>query len=317
MYRRILVPLDGSAFAEAAIPLAERTAGACGAELHLVRVHPVRAQPSPPPTGAGDRLREDEDDRLWEDERGYLSRLRASLMARGLAETRITVLKGEVADTLLTYARFQSIDLIVLATHGRGGLERAFQGSVADELVRRARTPVLLERIAEGAAGSEAVGCFDRILIPLDGSRLAEEAIRPALALGRPFRAQYTLLQVVRSVTVLASLPEPPRADRRLLAQFAMEARQYVEEVASGLRREDLSVSTRVEVGDEPAEAIARVAAEERAVVAMATHGRSGLSRLVMGSVADAVLRRATPPLLLFRPRERRPGHRPPRPHRA
>lgn len=107
-------------------------------------------------------------------------------------------------------------------------------------------------------------------------------------------------------MNVLADLPEAPRAHRGWLAQFATEARQYVEGVAAGMRRADLSVRTRVEAADEPAEAIAHAAAEEGAVIAMATHGRGGLSRLVVGSVADAVLRRATVPLLLFRPRERR-----------
>jgi nucleotide-binding universal stress UspA family protein len=176
-------------------------------------------------------------------------------------------------------------------------------GSIAAALSRQAPAPLLLVRPhQEDAVPSEPTN-FQHVLIPLDGSPLAEQALEPAVTLGMLTEARYTLLQALDPL--VAEHTHPPYAaglDRRLLADVKRNATAYLERVAADLRARSLCVETTLVVGI-PARAICDYAhAHAVDLIAMATHGQGGLSRLLLGSVTDAVVRTAGVPVLLERP---------------
>jgi nucleotide-binding universal stress UspA family protein len=303
MTRTILVPLDGSAFSEQALPVAEKLARGTDAALHIVRIHvtpthaPLSLEGMPVTDPDQDALR-------WEAERAYVMRVAARL--GGLARyPRTSILNGPVSEVLDTYARLNQIDLIVMSTHGRSGLARAWMGSVADALVRSTHIPVLLVRPVEEAATAAASPGPPRILIALDGSRLAEGVVEPALDLGRALDADFMLVRVVNPLGPAGDLSAviAPGMVKAMAAQHEAEAQSYLTEIAWWLRDRGLRVETKVLMSDRPADAILTEAVRQRAdFLAMATHGRSGLPRLLLGSVAGRVLSGAKVPLLLCRP---------------
>ena len=305
MPRTILVPLDGSPFSERALPVAVSLARGSGATLHVVRIHVPHTRP--PVSLEGMPVSDPEKDSLrWEAERAYVTRIRERLGPRSELGTRIAVLNGPVAEVLATYAAFNRVDLIVMSTHGRKGLARAWMGSVGDELLRRSSVPVLLVRPAED---HESVAMPDgppRILIALDGSRLAAQILEHAVSLGRALGAEYTLVRVVNPLGSMGDLPAvfAPRLGRAVAAQHVDEARAYLSDIARSLVARGLEVKTRVIEAERAADAIlSETTRHGTGLVAMATHGRSGLSRLLLGSVASRVLHETSVPMLLYRPK--------------
>jgi nucleotide-binding universal stress UspA family protein len=300
MFHSILVPLDGSAFGEHALPLAAGIARRAGATLRVVHAH------------------EPGDDRLltWytldpgveQSERAYLDSV-ARRLATGAGVTPTTALvHGSAAEALPEHARGVGADLIVMTTHGRGPLSRFWLGSVADRLVRLLPVPVLLVRPRESAPALDVEPALARMLIPLDGSDLAERILRPALALGGLMGTAYTLLRVIKPVPVLGddlAGHAAAAADVPALRGRQGEAQTYLDRVAGRLRAGPWAVHTRVIAHPHAAAAILD---EARAgpvdLIALATHGREGLQRLLLGSVADKVLRQATIPVLVQPPAE-------------
>jgi nucleotide-binding universal stress UspA family protein len=193
-----------------------------------------------------------------------------------------------------------------MTTHGRGGLERAWLGSVADALVRCCSVPILLLRPGESTPDIAQVPQFKRILIPLDGSALAEQILAPALELGGLAHAEYTLLRAVEPFVLVGYAPvaQASRLDLKLTQEGLAEAQRYLDRVAERLRAAGRPPRTRALLAEQSAAAILDEARRQDAdLIAMATHGRSGLARLLLGSVADKVLRGATLPVLMVRPR--------------
>jgi nucleotide-binding universal stress UspA family protein len=215
----------------------------------------------------------------------------------GLAPVRVTsaLRDGPVAEALCAEAATAAADLVVMATHGRGPWSRFWLGSVADQLLRRLTVPVLLVRPREGGPDRAGEPVLRRVLIPLDGSDAAEQALRPATELGGLMQAEYTLLGAVEPFIV---------PDRRLggnavagwnpeLAQAAAAgAAAYLEHMAGRLRARGLGVQVRVVVNRPAAAAILEEArAGVSDLIALATRGRGGSARLLLGSVADKVIR--------------------------
>ncbi len=221
--------------------------------------------------------------------------------------------EGEVRDVIRAEAEASHADLVVMTTHGRGPLARFWLGSVADELVRTLPMPVLLVRPRKGAPDLERETELKRILIPLDGTPLAEQVVEPAVEIGRLMGAEFTLLRVVRPVVLPeyalegSGVIQLTQGLEKLDAQekaLCDEAEKYLEAIALRLRQRSLPVQTRVIVEDQPAVGILHEAQKADAdLIALATHGRRGLSRLFLGSVADKVMRGGRPPVLLMRPR--------------
>ncbi|SRR5579884_313220 len=287
MLSTILVPLDGSPFAERALPYATTLARAAHARLLLLRA--VLAHPLPGTDPALAQLT------AVQHAEAALAAVAERLRRDGLA-VDTAVYYDEAATAIADAAHYRHADLIVMSTHGRTGLGRWLYGSVADRVLRRAEVPVLLipatcERVWAGAGAL-------RVLVPLDGSAFAEEALAPAEALATGREMVLLLVQVVEP-------PAPMMANGSLAFDPEAElaaAEQYLKQVADRLRGQVQAVEIHTAVG-EPAACIAQAARAHQAdVIAMATHGRSGLARLVLGSVATGVLARASTPLLLVRP---------------
>jgi nucleotide-binding universal stress UspA family protein len=312
MYRSLLVPLDGSLFGEQALPVAADIARRSGATLRLVHVHtpytrdPIYVEGLPV---IDDQLRS----LGKQHERAYLERLRERVAREtgittlvALLEVRDTPeLSGTVAEALADYAAATDTGLAVMTTHGRGGAARFWLGSVADALVRLSPVPVLLLRPDVDAGEAPSPRSFQRILIALDGSELAEEILRPALAFGRLMQAGYTLLRVVEPRVAAGTGPftTPTDLDPDETQRRHAEAQSYLEGIVRRLRTESVHVDTRAIIAPHAALAILEEARRGGAdLIALATHGRSGLARLFIGSVADKVLRGADTPVLLYRP---------------
>lgn len=306
MLKTLLVPLDGSALAERAVPFAARLSRETGARLVLVRAAPeaglwlleladLAEQEAAPP-------------QLTERERAEaeLAEVAGRLQAEGLqVETR--VIEDDAVHAIQQVAGEIAADLIVMSTHGRSGLGRWIYGSVADRIMRRAEVPVLL--VPAGSEGRWEAGQPCRVLVALDGSDLAREALGPASELARALSAELLLVRVVAPPSYVYPSAYP-YLDQQLQAELA-EAERYLEGVATELRAQGLAVARCVAVGS-PASTIVGVAREQRAdLIAMATHSRGGLARLVMGSVATGTVQRAEVPVLLVRPGAARRAARP------
>jgi nucleotide-binding universal stress UspA family protein len=292
VFRTIVVPLDGSPLAERALPYAAALAGATGAQVILLRA----AQPRPDPGADAPPA--------WapEEDSAYLADARTRLRARGAALVEGAVSSGEAAAAIRDEARLRRADLVVLATHGRSGLGRALSGGVADDVLRRAEVPVLLVPPAAPPAWPARLPAEPRrVVVPLDGSPFAEAALPPARGLAAALGAELHLLRAVPPAGAL--LPRQVLAPAGGEADAARrEAGADLEATAAPLRAGGLRVVCHPVVAD-PAAGLAGAAKGLGAdAIAMATHGRAGLTRLVLGSVATAALRRATVPLLLVRP---------------
>lgn len=311
MYRSILVPLDGSSFSESALPLAMSIARAANAVLELLYVHPPREAAYPEVAleylGSFTAVNAEIKTR----QRAYLDGLVERLRPIYSGKIEVAVRDGAIATTIRQQVTERDINLIVMTTHGRGAVARAWLGSVADDLVRDLPVPVLLVRPGEAVPEIGQEAHVKHVLLPLDGTKLAEQIIEPALALGRLTSADYTLLRVVHPV--MPPLGQGPaffqgmqalvEAAGKVQIQIADKARSYLEGIASQMRGQSAKVQVRVSVAEQPAAAILEMIASGAVdLVAMETHGRKGLARLFLGSVADKVLRGSTVPLLLHRP---------------
>jgi nucleotide-binding universal stress UspA family protein len=302
MYR-ILVPLDGSALAESAIVPACAIARHANGSIDLLVAHVPELFVTD-----GEMIR-GQTPRMLEEE--YLKRTAEQASAEsGVLVTR-AIANGNAVDKICGRARQLGACLIVMTTHGRTGFSRAWMGSVADGVVRESKIPVLLIRARDNAvAGTPALRHF---LAALDGSALAEQVLTPVLRQLASQGATLTLVQVVRPIPQTFVDPVVPYAvipgiiDDATTAELIRNARAYLDGVAANVAtRCAATVQTRVIVDRSPANGILALADEVHAdAVALTTHGR-GMSRLLVGSVADKVLRGTTVPLLLFRPRVRK-----------
>jgi len=308
MLHDILVPLDGSPFGEHALPLALSIAQRAGATLHVAHVHePVTSMYS------GGELAADVmvDATYRNHERAYLDRVVKKLAGMTAVPIRPKFLDGAVGTALCEQATREA-DLVVMTTHGRGPLSRLWLGSIADHLVRHSARPLLLVRPTEDDTDLAREVLLQRILIPLDGSPLAEEILEPAIALGSLMDADYTLARVIKPEAIAGyAMADAPLEEaqsllwnmRALHEKVRVEAETYLERVAQRLRSRSLRVQTRVITNSQVAIGIlhdARVHPVD--LVALETHGRGGLARLFLGSVADKVLRGGSTPLLVHRP---------------
>ena len=304
MYCSVLVPLDGSTFSEHTLPLAANIARRCNATLNLVHVHvPVVAVT----VDEVPMENVDADDARRAAGRAYIEGLEQRLSTGTGVKVRARLLEGPVDDALCEAIAETGADIVIMTTHGHGGITRLWLGSVADALIHRITVPMLLVRPHDTATPLDIQHGFHRILIPLDGSHLAEQILAPVLALGRPTDAEYTLVQVVNPLVVLgySGLVTEPHLDYEATRQRQDEAEHYLGRISERLRGEGLRVRTRVLLNERPAPAVLHAARDANAdLIALATHGRGGLARLMVGSTADKVLRAADCPVLLNRPRE-------------
>lgn len=302
MLRTIVVPLDGSRFAETAVPVATELARKAGARLHLVMVHEpimalVPAADVPAPTAPDDL-------ELRQQEQSYLNETAERLGVVG-AGIKVDLVEGMAGPALTDFLNLLRPDLVVMSTHGRGPLSRFWLGSVADHLIRHLSVPLLLLRPQEGEAAPPMEVPLRSALVPLDLSDEAE-AILPVLRdLVRLTGGEITLMHVVEPILGISGAvpPYPVAVPQDQLEYSREEAQRRLEAVAERFRSGGLEVSARVVVGLGVAGTVLDTLEQEHLdFVAMSTHGAGGFKRLLVGSVADKVIRASAKPVLVYRP---------------
>jgi nucleotide-binding universal stress UspA family protein len=298
MLDNILIPLDGSPVSEVALPFAEALARRAGARLIL-----VRATHAPAFHGESEHEQFNRVDAA----QAYLDDIVGALTARGVANIETGVpYGGDAAGWIVEEAVLRHADLIVMSTHDRSGTDRWLHGSVAEAVVHHAPVPVLLVRADAGVAGAALLAMKERnIIVPLDGSALAEAAIPAAVALARAVRGRLILVCVVPEagdrVIGAAGMGVYVGDDR---AQRVADERDYLDRMQSQLAAEAVQVKTLVIRGQAATEIAAAARMYAATAVVMATHGHTGVSRTIVGSVAGQVLHACNCPVMLIRPAE-------------
>lgn len=307
MFRRIMIPLDGSRFGEWALPPAVALAKATGAALELVAVH-TPFMLTPTPDGSGFELGTEEAALKALQSQVDTAASRVAAAAAGVS-IQTSVRCGTVREELLAHAAETNPDLIVMTTHGRGPLRRMWLGSVADGMIRHAAEPVLLVRPVEGKEADPAAGMlFEHVLVPLDGSGNSEEILPAATAMADLGAAAVTLVRMVQPPLAVspAYYTVSSGTEDALLAGLRGAAETYLDGVAERLRRPSRTITTRVRLETSIVHGILDEAEQTGAdLVALATHGHGPAGRFLLGNVADKVVRSASVPVLVYRPRGR------------
>jgi len=293
IYRRVVVPLDGSKLAENALPHVKALIGGRESVVHLVSViSPVREFVISSFNHHEDRSAST-----------YLQEVAGQL--RPLAsEVQVAVRHGRQADEILAFAKSVQADLIVMSSHGRSGIGQWIFGSVADRVLRAATCPVFLVRSEQSVERPS----YRRIVVPLDGSEQAEQVIPFVGALVTADDTMVYLVSVLtagvgdRTVALLTSYPPGLSLATTALHHARIQLNTYLRSVAAPLRRKGAVVHIVIKEGS-PAEEVLDYAEEVNAdLIGMTSHGFSNLKRWAYGNVAGRILQGAQSPVLLVRP---------------
>jgi len=285
MYKKILVPLDGSKLAEQTLPYARLLADACGATVTLLRVtDPDARLPFSASQSASD----------------YLKYTAASL--RPLSVDAVEKI-GNPAEVIVDGAKADADCLIAMATHGLTGPRRWFLGSVASKVVQSAANPILLIRPDENAPAAPTIA-LKRIVVPLDGSGLAAKVLPHVAMLASKLKLEVQLLRAYALppnayLTADGVIDQGPARFRKSLHA---ECEKYLDGKVGGLRADGIeTVTATIIEGDAANEIVDLAAGSPQSLIAMSTHGRSGVGRWVLGSVAEKVVQHSRAPVLLIR----------------
>jgi nucleotide-binding universal stress UspA family protein len=295
--QQILVPLDGSALAESVLPAAAALAKAFGARvklLHIIEEGAPDTVHGQPHLTEGDQAQT------------YLDGVARRPVFEGLAvEVHAHRSKeGDVAESVVDHAQEFGADLVVLSTHGKGGLRGFLFGRIALRALQRGTTPVLLMNPTSAATAPPFV--CRTILVPLDGTAAHEPALGVASALGRAWKATLHLEIVVPTAGTLSGHEAAtgvlmPSATRALLDLAERGAEEYVTRLAQTLKTEGLSASSHVSRG-EPAACLVDAAERVQAdLVVMASHAKGAMEAFWSGSLTPKVVEKLRRPLLLVR----------------
>ena len=317
MYRRVAVALDTSPESRYALRWAVTIARRANCPLELVRVAVPAVHGAE--LYAAAVLSDTDVERLVREAEQDLRDVADEAASEGVRATPV-ILRGDVPSTLADHLRDSDVDLAVMTTHDRGRLERLLLGSVSDTVMRHAHIPALLVRAPRTDAVADSEPGLRRILVPFDGSPFAEQILAPAMTLATVMSADLTLLSVVEPILASAALgtaingaPSPAFASRLADAEDdelrAAEERRTLERTAERIRSMGIAVDIRVLIDARPAHAIVDFASHHAVdLIAMTTHGRGALKRLVAGSVAEGVLHATTAHMLLYRPESPAPS---------
>jgi nucleotide-binding universal stress UspA family protein len=295
--QEILVPLDGSGLAESVIPAAAALAKAFGARiklLHIIEERPPDRIHGEPHLTDGDQAQ------------AYLDEVARRPVFQGQAvEVHVHPTKqGDVAESVVDHAQEFGADLVVLSTHGKGGLRGFLFGRIALRALQRGTTPVLLMNPTTSAAAPPFT--CRTILVPLDGTPAHEPALPVASTLARAWKASLHLEIVVPTARTLSGHEAAagvlmPLATRALLDLAERGAEEYVERLAQTFNAEGVSTKSHVSRG-EPAASLVEVAEKVKAdLVVMASHAKGAMDAFWSGSLTPKVVERLQRPILLVR----------------
>ena len=302
MLGTVLVPLDGSGFAEAALPLARRLAARAGARLYLATADHF----SGVPVGGGEissALAVLGEECLEEDEL-YLANTATQLGSVAGQPVLAHLIAGPPGEAICEEAGRIGADLIVMATHGRSAMSRLLLGSVAEYVIANANRPVLLVKPSR-LGGLGATRSIRNILVPLSPDAASEAILESVVTLAPLLGATITLLTVVSPQFGIAEPELPPPAPQHpaIAARRSDEARMRLDRVAAFYRRLGVEVRTRVVLAGTPAGGILQVLSEDRFdMAAMTTTVTPGVRRVVAGSVTQKVIQGTGKPVLAYHP---------------
>jgi len=294
MMKKILVPLDGSKLAELILPYARLLAEVYKVPVDLLSVDDFDAG-APFSTSAG-----------------AMSYLKSVAGERFPQSVRVDAVieRGKAAEAIVERAKQEPGCLIAMGTHGRSGINRWLLGSVAAKVVQAAENPLLLVR-ASSQAEAKSIVRFDSIIVPLDGSELAESVLPAVLDLARSLNTEVVLARAFQlPATAYYRADDTSGAEafipsyEELVAAMSREAREYLDARVKEISAHQ-PVRVRAEILEGPAaEQIIDLARNTTgSLIAMCTHGRSGLRRWMLGSVTERVVRHAENPILIIRAR--------------
>ena len=303
MYKIIMAPTDGSDAERPALEVAVNLAQRFDAELRLVRVEtpPVVVDPH-----SGPGVLQQTEETVLEARRARekkLETLADDIRKRGATRVTSSLVSDRVEPGLRDYANRNGVDLIVMSSHSRGGLQRINLGSVTDYLIRNTDIPTLVVRPTHSAVGGNGSGPFERIVVTLDGSALAEQVLPHVGALISGSKANVNLMMVLRR----AAYSQAQRTQPGLPSwdDAVAKAEAYLKRAAGLLDDTATSVTGEVLIADDvPTEILEYCERAKADLLAIATHGIGGIKRLVFGSIADEITRRAPVSVLVFHPRE-------------
>ncbi len=279
MFKKIMLPLDGSNGAEITLPYAVDIANAFGSEIILVTVSE---------TGSSDKSH------LFE---SYLKRISGELERSGI-KVCIFAIEGKPAEEILKFSTREQSDLIIIAAHGASGGNPQMPGSIAGKILSGSGKPVLLVRTLRGP---EAGRLIKRILLPLDGSSMSERSLKIIEPMAVGLGSEIVLFQAIEPVRYVPGFETMvPNVVLPSDDEIKLSAGKYLSEVASTLKQRGAKISSAV-VADAPAEAIIDYSDSGNIdMVAMTTHGFSGIKRWVFGSTTQKVLQAGSKPILVI-----------------
>ena len=294
MFKRLLVPLDGSNLAESVLPAAVYLAERFYATIVLFHALEQNA----PATIHGARHLSDPGEA-----RAYLDELATRIGRAGMSiEKHIAATKEtDVAQSITRHASTLNSDLIVLCAHGRSGLRDALVGSIAQQVIHWGMTPVFLMRPKE----TDEWHCY-KILVALDSAPAHESALPVAAEFARVFEASIQIITVVPTLSTLSAeraatstfLPTTTNAVLDLAERGAVD---YLQNITGKLSADGLNSKGQVARGDTANEILSAAATTGADLIVLATHGRGSIEAFWAGSVTPQVITRATSPLLLVK----------------
>ena len=296
MFRKILVPLDGSDEAEAILPYVSHIASGMDLEVTLLSVMDRGAM----------EMSETYFSRLYEraeqEAKGRLHNAAHQLQQEGV-RTEELVVSGRADSEITEAADRLGCNLIAMSTHGRSLLGRGILGSVADRIVHTARIPVLTITPDKVRAYHGSDTLVTKLVVPLDGSALAETVLPHVREMASRLEYKVVLIRVVRPLHYFWVGEHPPEIDEEN-AQMENEARAYMETAAEKLSQDGIDVEWRVLVGHPTTIVLEQVRDIHHSIVALTTHGRSGFRRWLIGSLAESLVRSGGDPVLIVPPEE-------------
>jgi nucleotide-binding universal stress UspA family protein len=295
MFNKILVPLDGSELAEGILPYVSSLAKGLGIPVVLLSVIDHDAMEVPERVRPESRAAE-------EAARARLVAVVERLGKEGVnAEYRLT--SGKPAERIAEVAESEGCDLVAMSTHGRSAIGRGIMGSVTDKLVHIGHLPILTMTPDRARDYWKEGVEISRVMVPLDGSPVSESVLPYVEELAARLSLEVVLVRVAKLASMIFSEALPQSGGANLDAEIETEATEYLKGVARRLSDNGLNVQWKLLSGS-PAVAIVDLARETpHDLIAMATHGRSGVTRWVVGSVAEAVVRASGDPVLIIPPK--------------
>jgi nucleotide-binding universal stress UspA family protein len=295
MFDRVLVPLDGSDLSEGILGVTAQIAKALKSTVTVAYVAPpemagLASVPLVRMPGGKEISAQD-----------YLASVVKRLQEQGV-KAEAAVIAGYPALEIAMTAQEQKYDLIAMATHGRSGMGRWVYGSTTDKVLHTVTTPLLLRRPKDGKDPG-AKEQIRHIVVPLDGSELGESVLAQAADLAKTMGIPVRLTQIVPTGAIAFAGLDPYAYDPKVFEIMTQGATEYLEAKTKALQQQGLHASYRVLQGYAPGRIIDLAEQTEGSLIVMSTHGRSGMGRWVLGSVADRVLRASFRPVLVIRPK--------------